>query len=71
MFVALRRPFKDAAYGSPAANRAIAVELVDAVRARLKVLFDAFGIGDLTRNEKRAALEIVALRRGTITLRER
>lgn len=70
MLVALHRPFKDAAYASPAANRAIAAELADAVRTRLRELLDAFGIGDLPQNEKRAALAIEALRRGTVTQRE-
>jgi pSer/pThr/pTyr-binding forkhead associated (FHA) protein len=73
VLAALCRPFKDAAYASPAGNRQIAEELVvsvDAVKARLKELFDAFGVGDLPQNEKRAALAVEALRRGVITRRD-
>jgi predicted component of type VI protein secretion system len=71
--VALCRPFKAAAYASPATNRQIADELVvsvDAVKARLKELFDAFGVADLPRNEKRAALAVEAMRRGVVTPRD-
>ena len=73
MLVALCRPFKVAGYASPAGNRQIADELivsVDAVKARLKELFHAFGIADLPQNEKRAALAIEALRRGVVTRRD-
>jgi DNA-binding NarL/FixJ family response regulator len=73
VLVALCRPFKAAAYASPATNRQIADELVvsvDAVKARLKELFDAFGVADLPRNEKRAAVAIEALRRGVVTPRD-
>jgi pSer/pThr/pTyr-binding forkhead associated (FHA) protein len=73
VLVALCRPFKDALYASPAGNRQIAAELVvsvDAVKARLKELFEAFEVGDLPQNEKRAALAIEALRRGVITSRD-
>jgi hypothetical protein len=52
VLVALCRPFRDAVYASPASNRQIVAELVvgvDAVKARLKELFDAFGIAALPR----------------------
>jgi hypothetical protein len=73
VLVALCRPFKDAVYASPASNREIAADLVvsvDAVKARLKELFQAFEIGDLPQNEKRAVLAVEALRRGVITARD-
>jgi hypothetical protein len=73
VLVALCRPFRDALYASPAGNRQIAEELVvsvDAVKARLRELFDAFGISDLPQNEKRAALALEALRRGVINPRD-
>jgi len=73
VLIALCRPFKGGAFASPAGNRQIAEELVvsvDAVKARLKELFDAFAIGDLPQNEKRAALAIEALRRGVVTRRD-
>jgi pSer/pThr/pTyr-binding forkhead associated (FHA) protein len=73
VLIALCRPFKDAAYASPAGNRQIAAELVvtvDAVKARLRELFDAFGVADLPQNEKRAALAVEALRRGVVQPRD-
>jgi hypothetical protein len=73
VLVSLCRPFKSAAYATPASNRQIAAELVvsvDAVKARLKELFDAFGVANLPQNEKRAALAVEALRRGAVTSRE-
>jgi hypothetical protein len=73
VLVALCRPFKEAAYASPAANRQIAAELVvtvDAVKARMRELFDAFGIGDLPQNEKRTALALAAMRRGVVLPRD-
>ena len=73
VLVALCRPFKHAAVASPATNPTIAEELVvsvDAVTARMKELFKAFGIADLGQGEKRTTLAIEALRRGVITRRD-
>lgn len=73
VLVALCRPFRDARYAGPAGNRRIADELVvsvDAVKARLRELFDAFEVSHLPQNEKRTALALEALRRGVVTNRD-
>ena len=73
VLIALCRPFKTVDVASPAGNRQIAADLVvsiDAVKARLKELFEAFGIKDLPPSEKRAALAREALRRGTVTRKD-
>ena len=56
VLVALCRPYRDAAFATPASNPAIARELsvsVDAVKSTMRTLFDVFGIGDLPQNQKR------------------
>jgi pSer/pThr/pTyr-binding forkhead associated (FHA) protein len=73
VLVALCRPFRETGYASPASNRQIAEDLVvtvDAVKARMRELFDAFGIAELPQNEKRAALALEALRRGVVLPRD-
>lgn len=73
VLVALCRPFKDAPYGTPASNQHIADELVlsvDTVKGTLRALFEAFGIGDLPQNEKRASLALQALRTGVVSRRD-
>lgn len=73
VLVALCRPFKDSAYGSPASNQRIAEELVvsvDTVKGTLRALFGAFGIENLPQNEKRASLAREALRTGVINRRD-
>lgn len=73
VLVALCRPFRDAAYATPATNRQIADELVvsvDAVKSTLRALFDAFRVDDLPQNQKRASLALRALHSGAITRRD-
>jgi pSer/pThr/pTyr-binding forkhead associated (FHA) protein len=73
VLLALCRPFKDSPYGTPATNQRIADELVvsvDTVKGTLRALFDAFGIGDLPQNEKRATLALQALRTGVVSRRD-
>jgi DNA-binding CsgD family transcriptional regulator len=73
ILVALCRPVKLSAYGTPASNREIAEEVflsVDAVKAHLRVLFDRFGLGDLPQNQKRARLAATALVNGLVAERD-
>jgi hypothetical protein len=74
VLAALCRPFKDQDnFATPATNREIAAELfisLDAVKSHMRALFDAFGIGDLPQNRKRAALAERALQSGLILRRE-
>ena len=74
VLVALCRPFAAGrAFATPASNRAIAQELVvssDTVKSHMRALFDAFGIGPMPQNEKRAALARQAIERGIVTPRE-
>ena len=74
VLVALCRPFADGrSFATPASNRAIAQELVvssDTVKSHMRALFDAFGIGPMPQNEKRAALAREAIERGIVTPRE-
>jgi pSer/pThr/pTyr-binding forkhead associated (FHA) protein len=73
VLVALCRPYRDAAFATPASNPAIARELslsVDAVKSTMRALFDLFGVGDVPQNEKRASLALQALRGGVISRRD-
>jgi len=73
VLTALCRPFKDAAYATPATNGQIAGELtvsVRAVKSTLRSLFAAFGVDALPQNQKRASLALQALRTGAIIRRE-
>ena len=73
VLVALCRPYRDAAFATPASNPAIARELslsVDAVKSTMRALFDVFGIGDLPQTQKRAGLALQALRGGVLTRRD-
>jgi pSer/pThr/pTyr-binding forkhead associated (FHA) protein len=73
VLVALCRPYRDAAFATPASNPAIARELsvsVDAVKSTMRSLFDLFGIGDLPQNQKRAGLALQALRGGVLSRRD-
>jgi len=74
VLVALCRPFAGSpAFATPASNRAIAQELMvssDTVKSHMRALFDAFGIGPMPQNEKRAALAREAIERGIVTPRE-
>jgi FHA domain len=74
VLAALCRPYKDQDnFATPATNREIAAELfisLDAVKSHMRALFDAFGIGDLPQNRKRAALAERALQSGLIQRRE-
>jgi pSer/pThr/pTyr-binding forkhead associated (FHA) protein len=74
VLVALCRPFAGShRFATPASNRAIAQELVvssDTVKSHMRALFDAFGIGPMPQNEKRATLAREALERGVVTPRE-
>ena len=73
VLLALCRPFKESAYGTPATNQRIADELVvsvDTVKGTLRALFEIFGIGHLPQNEKRASLALQALRTGVVSRRD-
>ncbi|WP_305092862.1 FHA domain-containing protein [Prescottella sp. R16] len=71
ILVALCRPYKhDAAFATPASNRAIADEVflgVDAVKTHLRTLFGKFGVEDLPQNQKRLRLVELALHSGAVT----
>jgi pSer/pThr/pTyr-binding forkhead associated (FHA) protein len=73
ILVALARPYKTSEFAAPATNGQIAEEVflsVDAVKAHLRALFQAFGLDQLPQNQKRAALAIRALQEGVIARRE-
>ena len=60
----LCRPLLQTGYAAPASNEAIARELVlslDTVKGTLTTLYERFGVADLPRSEKRAALAVRAL----------
>jgi hypothetical protein len=70
VLVALCRPFKGGtAFATPATNQQIAEELhlsLPAVKNNLRLLFQRYGVADLPRNEKRAALVRKALESGEV-----
>ena len=73
ILVALARPYKTSEFAAPATNGQIAEEVflsVDAVKAHLRALFQAFGLDQLPQNQKRAALAIRALQEGVVSRRE-
>jgi hypothetical protein len=74
VLAALCRPYKDQDnFATPATNREIAAELflsLDAVKSHMRALFEAFQIGDLPQNKKRAALAERALQSGVILRRQ-
>jgi FHA domain len=73
VLVALCRPFAESSFAAPASNRDIAGELAistETVKTHLRTLFDAFGIGDLPQNQKRAELAREALQRAVVTARD-
>ena len=69
---ALCRPLLDGTHAAPATNREIGAELyisLPAVKRRLGVLFERFGLERLPQNEKRARLAEEAMRQGLISSR--
>lgn len=73
VLLALCRPFAASGYAVPPTNQQIAEELVvsvDTVKSTLRALFEAFRLGDLPQNHKRASLALAALRAGVVTRRE-
>ena len=74
VLLALCRPYKDAGgYAAPASNKDIADELyigIDAVKTHMRALFQAFGVGHLPQNQKRARLVERAFRTGIVSERE-
>jgi pSer/pThr/pTyr-binding forkhead associated (FHA) protein len=73
VLIALCRPFATTSIAAPASNRDIADELVistETVKTHLRTLFDAFGIGDVPQNQKRAQLAREAIQRGVVTVRD-
>jgi DNA-binding CsgD family transcriptional regulator len=73
VLVELCRPFKDAAYASPATNAEIAAALqlsVDAVKTHLRVLFDKFGLAEAPQSRKRADLVQRAMQTGVVSERD-
>jgi hypothetical protein len=70
VLIALCRPIHDKKSTIPATNSQIAQEVflgVDAVKGHLRVLFEAYSIGDVAQNEKRARLAQLALESGQLT----
>jgi pSer/pThr/pTyr-binding forkhead associated (FHA) protein len=70
VLVALCRPLQDDAQALPATNRAIAEELclsVPAVKRRLSVLFERFGLDGLPQNQKRVRLADEAVHAGLVS----
>jgi len=74
VLIALCRPLAaSASFASPASNRQICDELMvsnDTVKGHMRALFEAFGIGDIPQNEKRATLAREAIERGLVTKRD-
>jgi hypothetical protein len=73
VLIALCRPIHDSESATPASNRQIADEVflsVDAVKAHLRVLFDAYGLSGLPQNEKRARLAAEVVASGVLSARE-
>ena len=73
VLIALCRPYKDQDFAAPAPNREIAAELflsLDSVKTHMRALFEAFAVGDLPQNRKRAALVERALQSGVISRRD-
>ena len=63
---------KNGGFGAPATNQQIADDLVlsvEAVKKRLRNLFQTFDVDDLPQNQKRAQLAERALRAGLVSLR--
>ena len=57
-------PVHDSAFATPATNREIGEEVhlsVNAVKARLRTLFEPLGLDGLPQNQKRARLAAVAM----------
>jgi pSer/pThr/pTyr-binding forkhead associated (FHA) protein len=70
---ALVRPYRDSDFAAPATNGQIADEVflsVDAVKAHLRGLFQAFGVDALPQNQKRAALAMRVLQEGVVSRRD-
>ena len=73
ILAALVRPYRDSDFAAPATNGQIAEEVflsVDAVKAHLRGLFQAFGVDALPQNQKRAALAMRALQEGVVNRRD-
>ena len=73
IITALVRPYRDSDFAAPATNGQIAEEVflsVDAVKAHLRGLFQAFGVDALPQNQKRAALAMRALQEGVVNRRD-
>ena len=71
VLVALCEPSLEQAFAGPRSNREIAEHLylsVDTVKRHLHDLFDAFAIGDLPQNRKRAELVRLAIDSGAVSL---
>jgi pSer/pThr/pTyr-binding forkhead associated (FHA) protein len=69
VLLALCRPLVDSRFGAPSSNQQIAGELflgVETVKSHMQALFEAFGIGGLPQNQKRAELARLALSRGAV-----
>jgi len=70
---ALCRPLQDPNHALPASNQEIADELhisIPAVKKRLGVLFERFGLAELPQTEKRTRLAAAALRLGVVSSRD-
>jgi hypothetical protein len=70
---ALCRPLQNPNHALPASNQEIADELhisIPAVKKRLGVLFERFGLAELPQTEKRTRLAAAALRLGVVSSRD-
>ena len=73
VLIALCRPIVEQTSSTPATNPQIAGEVflsVDAVKAHLRVLFERFGYGGITQNEKRSRLVSTVLSSGVLAPRD-
>ncbi|MGI9100114.1 MAG: FHA domain-containing protein, partial [Solirubrobacteraceae bacterium] len=73
VLIALCRPYADSSFAVPASNRQIADELVlgvETVKTHMRALFDAFELGDLPQQRKRAALAQQARETGLVAPRD-
>jgi pSer/pThr/pTyr-binding forkhead associated (FHA) protein len=73
VLVEVCRPFGRSSFAAPASTRQIAEQLVisvETVKTHLRALFEAFAVGDLPQNQKRAELARRAIEAGVVSSAE-